>query len=94
MNGKEWNYETVSSSKAFFALLIMLSLTGCGNTEQKQVKKAVVSEFDRLKELNSKTVQSYLASESLFPDASTSQAPSAVIEEVASLFLKTLITRS
>lgn len=75
-------------AKLFFALLIMLSLTGCGNTEQKQVKKAVVSEFDRLKELNSKTVQSYLASESLFPDASTSQAPSAVIEEVASLFFK------
>lgn len=75
-------------AKLFFALLIVLSLTGCGNTEQKQVKKAVVSEFDRLKELNSKTVQSYLASESLFPDASTSQAPSAVIEEVASLFFK------
>ncbi len=75
-------------AKLFFALLIMLSLTGCGNTEQRQVKKAVVSEFDRLKELNSKTVQSYLASESLFPDASTSQAPPAVIEEVASLFFK------
>jgi len=37
-------------AKLFFALLIMLSLTGCGNTEQKQVKKAVVSAFDRLKD--------------------------------------------
>lgn len=75
-------------AKLLFVLLLMLSLTGCDNTDQKQVKKAVVSEFDRLKELNSKTVQNYLASESLFPDASTSQASSAVVEEVASQFFK------
>lgn len=75
-------------ARLLLALFLMLSLTGCDNTQQKQVKKAVVSEFDRLKELNSKTAQSYLASESLFPDASTSQAPSAVVEEVASQFFK------
>ena len=72
----------------FILLLLALSLTGCGDKDQRGVKKTVVSEFDQLKELDSATVQKYLASESLFPDASTSQASAALIEEVTAQFFK------
>lgn len=72
----------------FILLLLALSLTGCGDKEQKQVKKTVISEFGQLKDLDNATVQEYLTSESLFPDASTSQASAALIEEVTSRFFK------
>lgn len=72
----------------FLVLLFILSLTGCGNKEHRQVKRAVVSEFGQLKDLDTATVQKYLASENLFPDASTSQASSDLIEGVTSQFFK------
>lgn len=74
--------------RLLFLLLLLLSLTGCGNTEKKQVKNAVVSGFEQLKDLDPGTVQEYLASESLFPNASTSQASPDIIEETASQFFK------
>ena len=74
--------------RLLFLLIIPLLLTGCGNTEKKQVKNVVASGFDQLKDLDPTAVQEYLASESLFPNASTSQASAAVIEETASQFFK------
>lgn len=74
--------------RLLFLLFIPVILTGCGNTEKKQVKHAVVSSFDQLKDLEPDAVQEYLASEILFPNASTSQASAAVIEETASQFFK------
>lgn len=72
----------------FILLLLALFLTGCGDKEQREVKKTVISEFGQLKDLDSGAVQKYLASESLFPDASTSQASATLIEEVTSQFFK------
>lgn len=68
--------------------LLALSLAGCGSKEEREVKKAVTSEFGQLKDLDTATVQRYLTSESLFPDASTSQASAGLIEEVTSQFFK------
>ncbi len=68
--------------------LLALSLAGCGSKEEREVKKAVTSEFGQLKDLDTATVQRYLTSESLFPDASTSQASAGLIEEVTSRFFK------
>ena len=72
----------------FFLLLLGIFLGIYANSEKKQVKEAVVSEFNQLKNLDPDTVQQYLVSEGLFLDASTSQASSSTIEEVASLFFK------
>lgn len=71
-----------------FLLLLLLSLTGCGNTEKKQVKNAVVSGFEPLKELDPDIVQEYLASGTLFPNISASNASSDIIEETALQFFK------
>lgn len=74
----------------FFILIYVLSLTGCASFNQRQVKKAVSSEFSQLKKLDPDTVQKYLASESLFPDAdvSTAQSSSASIEETTVKFFE------
>ena len=74
--------------RLLFLLIIPLLLTGCGNTEKKQVKNVVASGFDQLKDLEPAAVQEYLNSENLFPNASASQASASVIEETASQFFK------
>lgn len=72
----------------FFLLLLGILLGAYTNSEKKQVKEAVVSEFNQLKNLDPDTVQQYLASEGFFLDASASQASASTVEEVASLFFK------
>ncbi len=78
----------LTGMKFFFLLFLLLILTGCSNSEKKQVKNEVISGFDQLKDLNPDTVQEYLASESLFPNVSAPQASTEIIQETTSQFFR------
>lgn len=74
-----------------FTLLILLALPtigGCSLKHQSDVREVIKSEFDQLKNLNTKTAQKYISYKELFPDATEDTQLSDEINEVFSLFFQ------
>ena len=71
-------------------LLLCLALTGagCSHSERSKVDKAVRSELDLLRNLDSVTVQKYVSYTDLFPEEPDSQSLTSGIENVFTLFFQ------
>lgn len=70
----------------FLLLCLSLLLTGCAHSAKNEVKKAVASELDLLKNVDPEAAQKYISYEDLFPDTTETSELSPEIEEVSSLF--------
>lgn len=69
-------------------LLVIPTTTGCTFYHQSDIREVIKSEFDQLKELNTKTTQKYISYKELFPDATENTQLSDEINEVFSLFFQ------
>ncbi len=69
-------------------ICLALPLSGCAGKDKSEVKEAVRSELDLLKNLDSQTTQEYITYSALFSDDSSEHASLDEINDVFTLFFK------
>lgn len=72
----------------FFALILAVIFFGCSHEDKQEVKAAIKSDLDLLKNLDSDTTNKYISYKELFPDATENTKQSDEINEVFSLFFQ------
>ena len=80
--------KTVKYLLAFFFVFLAVFMCGCSHSAKTSAEKAISTDLDLLKNLDSDTTMKYISYQELFPDSENNAELSDDIKEVFSLFFR------